>query len=80
MAKVILRSDQWGTIFANVENRGKTLEGEANRLKIKVEDLITSGDEKFTRNPKKWKECKRISEKRAKRQTMKKKKVLSCSR
>lgn len=74
MAKISLRSSQWGTIFASVENRGKTLEDEAIRLKITVKDLIACGDEKFSRNPKRWEECKRLSEKREKKQTPKKRK------
>lgn len=72
MAKLTLRSNQWGTIFASVENRGKTLKEEAQRLKIPVEDLITCGDEKFARSPKRWEACKRLSEKREKKQTLKK--------
>ena len=71
MAKVYLRNDKWGTIFANIENRGKTLEEEAIRLKMTVKDLIACGDEKFWRKSKRWEACKRLSEKRAKKQTRK---------
>ncbi len=74
MAKVYLRNDQWGTVFANIETRGKTLEEEAIRLKMEVKVLIAYGDKKFWRKSKRWEACKRLSEKRAKKQAPKKRK------
>ena len=62
-----LNRDIWGTIFANVLNRGKTLDQEASRLGIETFDLIAMGDEKFSHS-KEWVKCKRISKKRYKKQ------------
>ena len=64
MAK--LRPNQWGTIFANVFTRGRTLEREATRLGLTESELIAMGDKKFPRSDR-WNECKRISSKRKKK-------------
>ncbi len=66
MAERILRGDHWGTIFANVLNRGRSLEQEASRLGMEANDLIAIGNKKFS-NSKKWEECKRTSKKRCKK-------------
>lgn len=64
MAK--LRSTQWGAIFANVLNRGWTLEREAKRLGLTESKLIAMGDKKFPRSDR-WNECKHISARRKKK-------------
>ena len=64
MAK--LRPNQWGAIFANVLNRGWTLEREATRLRLTESELIAMGDKKFPRSER-WNECKRISSRRKKK-------------
>lgn len=62
-----LTKDNWGTIFANVLNRGKTLDQEASRLGMETFNLIAMGDKKFTHS-KEWVKCKRISKRRSKKQ------------
>lgn len=68
--KVFIRGHQWGTIFANVQNRGKTLRDEALRFGIDEATLIKMGDEKFPHSSE-WDNCKRVSAKREKKQTLK---------
>ena len=70
MAKY-LGTKQWGTIFASVLNRGKTLRDEAQRLGMKPEELLQMGDKKFTHSTE-WENCKRLSEKREKKQVLQK--------
>lgn len=71
-----LGTKQWGTVFASVVNRGKTLRDEAQRLGIEYEELLQMGDKKFSHSTE-WENCKRLSEKREKKQVPKKRKPVT---
>ena len=73
MAKRIIQDFEWGKIM-NMVRRGSNLSSEAERLGISREELVSQGDQKYDRNSKDWEACKRLSEKREKRLTPKKRK------
>ncbi len=70
--KIFIRAHQWGTIFVNVQNRGKTLGNEALRFGTDEATLIKMGDEKFSHSSE-WEKCKRVSAQREKKLVLKKK-------
>ena len=69
--KIFIKGHQWGTIFANVLNRGKTLQDEALHFGTDKDTLIKMGNEKFSHSPE-WENCKRVSAQREKKQVLKK--------
>lgn len=69
--KIFIRGHQWGTIFANVLNRNKTLQDEALRFETDKDNLIKMGDEKFPHSAE-WEKCKRVSAQREKKQVLQK--------
>ena len=65
----LLTNREWGTIFANIITRGYTLQREARRLHLSKEELMRQGDKKYPVS-REWKEVKRISAKREKKQRL----------
>lgn len=72
MAKRIIQDYEWGKIMNQVK-RGASLITEAEKFGMTREELVAQGDQKYSRNSRQWEECKRLSEKREKKQTLKKK-------